>query len=150
MAKRGNKVRQAVSAASLAVTLALSGCGYDVQLEGGVFEMMGVAGSTGSKKTEPKMANRSGIVVPPSTDRLPTPGSGTTNQAAADPAWPVDQEDRKVAMAAQQRKAHAEYCEKALIDAKIKEGQNHGPVMGPMGRCEPSILNMFSFSQQTE
>lgn len=139
------KRRKTVAATALAATLALSGCGYDVELQGGIFEMMGVAGSTASSKpSEPKMGNRAGIVVPPNTGKLPPPGSPQSAAVTADPSWPVDPEERQAVAAAEQRKAHAAFCEKALIDARIKEGPNHTPVMGPMGRCEPSLLDAFS------
>lgn len=127
----------------------LTGCGYDVQLNGAVFDMMGVSGSSSGSKKEPQMANRAGLVLPPSTDRLPVPGAEPQKAAQSDASWPVDPEQRKVDVAMAERRAHEEYCKKALLDAKAQGNSAHEAVIGPQGRCDGSALNLFSLTNPT-
>ena len=68
--------------AVLAVALpGLAGCSMDdIQLNGKVFDAMGM-NTTGSVKSgDPKMAVREPLVVPPGLDSLPPPGSGKDAQ----------------------------------------------------------------------
>src|SRR6185437_2020124 len=85
--------------ASLAM---VSGCGVDdVQLNGKVFDMVGLNGS-GAKSGEPKLAVRQPLVVPPGLDSLPPPGS----EKAAEPSLAdIQDPDRlkKVSQAEQQK-----------------------------------------------
>ena len=147
MTRRGFRARRLVFVTGLAAALAVSGCsGTDVELQGGVFNALGVAGVIGGKKKEAKAKNRTGLVMPPSTKRLPKPGSGADPEAPRSAAaWPVDPEEKKAEHTAALRKKHKQYCEKALLQAKA-EGDDDG-VQGPMGPCEKSVLDMFKSGQ---
>ena len=89
--------RLTMMASAMSLGLLLSACsGTDVELKGGVFDLLGVSGS-GQKRAEPKMKNRPGIVVPPSTASLPKPGAAPqqTALAANGEAFPVNPEEAK-------------------------------------------------------
>ena len=88
-----------------------SGCsGIDgVELQGGVFEAMGIAGDLTKKKAEPKLAKRNGLVVPPDINALPAPGSGQSGTPAAQ-SWPQDPEQLKIAKADLEKRRAAKYC----------------------------------------
>ena len=84
----------------------LSGCaGYDVQLEGKIFEAAGLSGTV--QQEEPKLKERAGLVLPPEK-QLPAPG-----KRAAVPEgmqWP-DDPDLKARRVAQATEAERKkYC----------------------------------------
>lgn len=110
--RAGSAGRFGITAISAAVLLAvgLSGCA-DTDLSGKVFDVLGVsAAAQTAAKSEPKMAVRSGLVLPPDASRLPEPGSGSDAEAAAAVAA-VDDPDRKKVMAANERaRLHKAYC----------------------------------------
>ena len=65
----------AVAAFALSA-FALSACD-SLNLEGKVFDWMGISGSAlDQKNRDPQMADRAPLVVPPNVSRLPEPGSG--------------------------------------------------------------------------
>ena len=128
-------------AACLAATAVVSACsGFDgVELQGGVFDALGLSGSGQKKLADVKVEPRPGLVLPPSTDKLPEPVAGAG--AAAPPpgeAWPVDPEDRRVAQRADLDRRHKEYCERALQNQRMR-GES-GVVMGPKGNCQPGLF----------
>jgi hypothetical protein len=104
--------RTAVSiAVALLCALGLSACGgvEGVSLEGKVFDLMGISGSALEGRTsEPKLADRAPLVVPPSTAKLPEPGSGKTT--SEDVAALADPEQRKKTAAADRERLHLAYC----------------------------------------
>jgi hypothetical protein len=124
------KVAAALTVASAA---GLSACGgFDgVQLEGKVFDWMGISGSAlEGRANEPKVADRAPLVVPPSTTKLPEPGAGKTTSEAV--AALKDPEQRKQAAAAERERLHLAYCrgeiqwkERALDPDKT--GANRSP-----------------------
>lgn len=75
-------------AGALACAGALGGCG-GVELEGKVFDYMGVSGDR--TKVDPTMAERPPLMVPPNLNRLPQPSQGAA-VAAARQDWPDDPE----------------------------------------------------------
>ncbi len=90
----------------------LAGCGYDVQLEGKVFDAIGLGTNSKKAHLEPKLAPRSGLVPPPDTARLPPPGAaGGTAVANAPASWPVDPEVRAAALEADRKRQLRKYCE---------------------------------------
>ena len=91
-------------------TVAVGGCADGLDLNGKVFDMMGVSpAAQAAKRFEPKVADRAPLVVPPDVARLPAPGS----EATPDPvqtAWPDDPEQRKVREAKEKERLHLAYC----------------------------------------
>ena len=123
------------SGAMLAV--AIAGCSNsDVELKGGLFDLMGVNGSQGSA-SEPKLASRPGIVMPPATASLPKPG-GPPKLVTNGEAFPVNPEEAKKAQVADVVKRHKAFCERARQrhDAGLTETIENSP----WGSCHRSVL----------
>lgn len=127
--------------------LGLTACsGYDVQLEGGVFDLIGVS-DLGKPKPEPKVAERNGLVVPPTTAALPVPGSVPQRppQIAGvngDQSWPVDPDARRVENKQVLLKQQTAFCEKAR--QRFENGLDAVLASGPLGSCEQSVIKNFT------
>jgi hypothetical protein len=120
------------------------GCSVDgVELNGAVFDYLGVSEAAQSKPREAKVAERPGIVLPPQLDRLPEPGSALA-PASGEEAWPNDPDQRKVAAAADLDRQHDEFCRQALWKARVESGNNPPQIKGPKGLCNPSILKAWT------
>ncbi len=146
MATATRSVRNAMAVFALGVAGALSGCGYDVEMNGAVFDYLGVSPGTQKPKGEPRVAARPGIVLPPDLDKLPQPGSeGTATAAATTPAeaFPVDAEQKKVAAASAADRQHEAFCRDALWRAKAR-GDELMTVQGPKGPCNPSLIRSLT------
>jgi hypothetical protein len=125
------------AAAAAAAALTLSACADGVQLEGKIFDWMGVSGNAlDNQKTEPKMADRAPLVVPPSVTRLPEPGMQQPKES--DLAALKDPDHRKKAAAAERERLHLAYCrgeiqwkDKALDPTKAGANRSpYGPCSG--------------------
>jgi hypothetical protein len=126
--------------ATLAVTVALSGCGLDdIQLNGKLFDAVGM-NSTGSVKKEATVRERQPLVVPPGLDKLPEPGSGGAAQAAAIPDVQDHDAKNQVTQAALE-KQQADYCKVNYEQAKQRGDNNADLAEGPLGPCRGSILS---------
>lgn len=125
---------------SMAMLLSLTGCGGidGVELQGGVFDAMGLSGSNKPKLAETKVEARPGLVLPPTPDRLPEPVTGSINPVSPGEAWPVDPEDRKQQARADLEKRHKAFCETAIQDARMR--RETGVIMGPAGNCQPGLF----------
>jgi len=89
----------------------LGGCG-GVELEGKVFDYAGLSGQIGGPKADPTMSARAPLMVPPSTQSLPTPVE-SRSVAASRQDWPDDPEKVRVREVEQQKAAAAEAEAKA-------------------------------------
>jgi hypothetical protein len=120
---------------AIASTLALGGCGGidGVDLNGKIFDWMGVS-SASQVKSEPNMADRAPLVVPPNVTRLPEPGTGKTS--SEDVAALNDPELRKQAAAKERERLHQAYC-RGEIQWKDKayKPQDTGANKSPYGSC---------------
>lgn len=127
-----------------ALMLALAGIGGcsadDVQLNGKIFEATGLSTSSAPKKT-PKMAERAPLIVPPSLDKLPEPGTG---EAATAISEVKDHDDKYRVSKADLEREQAAYCKIHYEDAKIRGDQEYDVAAGPLGRCRGSVLNVIS------
>lgn len=89
----------------------LSGCsGVDgVELNGKVFDWMGVSeAAKQANAREPRVPQRTGLVMPPDVNRLPDPGSETNPN---DMTVALNDPDKKKAAAAAERaRLHQAYC----------------------------------------
>jgi len=84
-----SRIDRAVTlAGALACALALGGCG-GVELEGKVFDYMGVSGDR--QQADVRMSERPPLMVPPSLNTLPQPGTNAA-VATARQDWPDDPE----------------------------------------------------------
>ena len=134
-------------AAGMAALLTLGGCADGVELNGKVFDLLGVSpAAMEAARREPKLAERAPLVLPPNANRLPEPGSGQTpavNQAS----WPSDPDQRKLAAAEERERLHQAYCrgdiqwkERAL---KTKDGSATN--LSPYGPC-PTLFGSVTSS----
>lgn len=139
-------VRAVTLAGCLGLAALAGGCaGIDgVELQGGVFDALGVSGSSNQKRlADVKVEPRQALVLPPSTDQLPSPDSGAV-AAVTGESWPVDPEDRKAANRAELEKRHKAFCEREIGLARARN--ESGVIMGPMGNCQPGLFG--SLKQQ--
>lgn len=138
----GKRTKACLTAALLACALLAGGCSAgDVELNGSLFDKLGVGSNSQTASRNPQVAERQALVIPPDLERLPQPGSGAAEAQTAE-AFPVNPESKRVAAASQAQRDHAAFCEKAIQKARAMRDQN--PVMGPMGRCDGSILDSIN------
>jgi hypothetical protein len=128
-----------VIAVSLAALLPNCSAG-DVELNGSLFDTLGVGKQTAAR--EVKVPERQGLVLPPNLDRLPDPGAETAAANQSTASLPVGPEQRRVAAANQAEAQQKAFCDKAVQLAKVN--REFGPVMGPHGRCDKSILDQIN------
>jgi hypothetical protein len=133
--QRLNRTTLAVIAA-----VAIGGCSMDdVELNGGVFDSLGI-GSNQPKTAEPKLAARTPLVVPPSTASLPAPGT-PAEAVQADVTVAIDDPDRKIIVTeAEKQKQQDEYCRKNYDPARAAGDASADSIEGPLGPCRPSVL----------
>lgn len=150
-------IRIAVLVLTVGASFALYGCGAvdGVDLNGRVFDWMGVSESAQAKnKTEPKVAERAPLVVPPNMARLPEPGSNQGGnietaavQAQGQVAWPNDPDRRKALAAAEREKIHREYCTGERTWKERAMNPNADTSRSPYGPCNMFIGDMFQPSK---
>jgi hypothetical protein len=84
--------------AALAATFALGGCSDGLEVNGKLFDWLGVSSTAMEQaKREPQVAARTPLVLPPNSSKLPEPGSG--QEASADLASLGDPDAKKAAAA---------------------------------------------------
>lgn len=126
----------------LATGFLAAGCGAgDVELNGKIFDALGVSSATQQKSAEPKVAARSSLVVPPNTGSLPEPGSGQTPQSDADLAFINDPDRRKTLDKAELERRQAEYCKVHYELPKSRGDSSADSVVGPAGPCRATFLS---------
>jgi hypothetical protein len=132
--------KNAVRAAAILAAAALSGCGVDdIQLNGKIFDAMGV-NNTGSVKKEATVRERSPLVVPPGLEKLPEPGSQSAAQAAGIAEikdYDATRENSKADLERQQ----AAYCKVHYEQAKALGDNDADLATGPMGPCRASVFS---------
>lgn len=132
--------KTAVRVAVVSAAVLLSGCGMDdIQLNGKIFDAVGL-NSTGSVKKEPTIAARAPLVVPPSTEQLPQPGSGAA-QDAAGIAGVVDADARKQVSQSDLQRQQADYCRVHYDEAKMRGDNDADLAEGPLGPCRNSVFS---------
>lgn len=118
----GSSVRLLVAAGA---ALTLAACGADdVQLNGKIFDAMGVSSKSQSEaKVEPKVPQRAPLVIPPTTASLPVPGSGTAVVAAApqDQSWPTDPDQQQQAALAAKQQQQKDFCEEGKLTGQAED-----------------------------
>jgi len=98
---------------AIATSLGLSGCGATdgLELNGKVFDWMGIGANSDKTRSEPQLAQRGPLVPPPTLERLPEPGTTRAPPPVLTNAnWPgSDEQTRQTAQADEERKKQ-EYC----------------------------------------
>lgn len=137
---RTRPMRSGPLALAVVMAVATGGCSMDdVELNGGVFNALGI-GANQEKAAEPKLAARTPLVVPPSTQRLPQPGV-PPEAAAVDVTAAINDPDRKAAVdKADLQRQQDEYCRKNYDLAKARGDNDAGLAEGPLGPCRASVL----------
>lgn len=122
-----------------AAALAVGGCSADdVELNGSVFNAIGF---NQPKAQEPKLAARTPLTVPPTTDRLPAPGQ-PAEAKAIDMTASINDPDRAATVnKAELERQQAEYCKKNYELAKAHGDNDADYATGPLGPCRGSILS---------
>lgn len=136
--------RASKAAVVCATAFSLSACGGDgIELNGKIFDALGVSTASLGPRPEPKVAQRSPLVLPPDPNRLPEPGGPAPAVAGANSeSWPVDPDQKKLADAAEAKRKQEEYCQ----DGNWKEKAMRDEVAaahGPSGGCG-SIFSALS------
>jgi hypothetical protein len=129
-------LRAASAAAVVAVSVTLSGCGGvdGIELNGKVFDWMGVSSAAQkASNTEAKLPARAGLVMPPDANRLPEPGSG---QDGSEIQTQLNDPDRKRELAAAEReRLHKAYCSGEINwKERMLKGEKGAP-QSPFGPC---------------
>lgn len=124
---------------AVACAVGLAGCSADdVELNGKIFDAVGL--NTKSKSTEPKLAARAPLVMPPNPERVPEPGLPPEGQATDLAA--IQDPDRKAKTSqAELERQQAEYCAEHYERAKARGDDNADLAAGPLGQCRGSVLS---------
>lgn len=142
MASKARLPRGVILAVPLCLALGAGGCSMDdVQFNGGIFDAVGLSDSAKAKlkRSEPQIAERAPLVVPPSLERLPAPGEQPASQDQKLAAIQDPDEIKKVSKEELERK-QAEYCKVHYEDAKTRGDETAVNAEGPLGPCRPSVL----------
>ena len=145
----GAKARSlaAVAVALLALTACAPG---DVELQGKIFDAMGVAGTQQGGGRVVKMADRAPLVVPPDPNRLPAPGE-TGSTETGDALAAIDDPDRKRQKSkAELERQQAEYCRVNYELPKARGDSSAASAKGPLGPCAPSIFSALKKWNESE
>jgi len=132
--------KQLLAALGSVATLALSGCVDGIELNGKVFDFLGISpAALEASRREPKLAERAPLVMPPDAKRLPDPGSTASIGEQAN--WPVDPEQKKLAAAQERERLHLAYCRGDIQwkERALNSKDGSGPNLSPYGPC-PSIF----------
>lgn len=119
----------------------LGGCAMDdIEFNGGLFNAVGIGGNK-VKSAEPKMAARAPLIIPPTVDRVPEPGT-PPEAAANDVAAALEDPDKKAQVTkADLERQQAEYCKKNYELAKAHGDETGADLAaGPLGPCRGSVL----------
>jgi len=95
-------------AGALLLAGTLGGCADGIELNGKVFDLLGVSANS-QRKGEAKLVERAPLVVPPS-NQLPVPGARSQAAAPRDLAWPVDSDQQKLASVEAKKQKIRQLC----------------------------------------
>ncbi len=137
MATIGRKLKAGMVVTATAAVL-LGGCADGVEVNSRLLDSVGLStAALGAKGPEPRLQPRAPLVMPPSTQRLPEPGSAPPPQpgeVAGNAAWPKDKDQERIASAREKDRQQAQYCK----DGNWKEraiDHDNGGMQGPQGQC---------------
>ena len=122
---------------ALLLATAVAGCGDGIEIKSPLLNTVASSLGAGQKK-EPQLADRPGIVIPPSTAALPPPGSGQAVNAAITAQLPKGPEQMAAAAAAEKKKQEDEACKQAANNPK---GTTNG------GTCPGLLAKLLAAAQ---
>jgi hypothetical protein len=122
------------------LSLGIAGCGGgDIYYDVPALEAVGI--NLNEKEPDADVPERAGIVLPPSTDKLPEPGQTKTASAPAQ-NWPVDPEVEKKRKEEADAAAREEYCKNGKWEGgNIDEFQKN---VGEEQRCQSGLMGSIS------
>lgn len=133
---------------AVVAAVSLAGCSADdVQFNGKIFDAVGLGGNQ-TKSAEPKLAARAPLVVPPTLDRLPEPGTPADATAAITALNDPDAQAKY--SRAQLEKQQAEFCYKNYEQPKAHGDDSVDAVEGPLGPCRGSALTALKNLNKSE
>jgi hypothetical protein len=139
MAHGVTKLAGWIAGGMVASTLLLAGCSDGVELNGKLFDWIGVSPAAQEARTrEPKLAERAPLVMPPSSNRLPEPGSGVE---PVNIAFPDDPEQRKAREGKERERLHLAYCRGEIQWKERAFNKDAAAPRSPYGPC-PSLFNV--------
>lgn len=145
MVDRSNRVRSfAVATLVVLVATIAGGCSAlsdNVELNGKIFDAVGLSGGALGKKAEVRTEARAPLVLPPDAERLPEPGAAP-QPAVADQAWPRDAQKQKVASAEARKRAHEQHCRDGNWKQKAMKDEISAD-QGPDGSCNGSLFSIM-------
>jgi hypothetical protein len=142
MSPKAHPPKGLVVGIAFALALGAGGCSMDdVQFNGGIFDAVGLsdAAKAKSRSGDPKLAARAPLVVPPTLDNLPQPGT----KPPPDPklAEIKDPDAVKAASKEELERQQAAYCKVNYEDAMARGDETTAlNAEGPLGQCRPSVL----------
>ncbi len=127
----------------------LAGCGGvdGVELNGKLFEAVGLTGSLGGKKVEPKTEARAPLVLPPPSQSLAEPGRLAAGAPIpqAEQAWPNDPDKGKAQKEEALKQAQEAYCRDGNWKDKALNNDSKA-ANGPAGSCTGNIFSIVGKS----
>jgi hypothetical protein len=129
--------RLSMTLAALIVAVAMSGCSDGVELNGKIFDALGVSpAAQNAAKREPQLAQRTGLVLPPDQSRLPDPGAQAPAEDVA-LASVNDPDKRKAVAAAERARLHASYCAGDITwkERALDRSKGEAAPTSPYGPC---------------
>ena len=129
---------------AVALAIALGGCSSgDFELNGKIFDALGVSSASQSPQKEPRLASRPGLVLPPNPDALPDPSTVAAPPAVVldNPSWPKDPDDARRVAASDSARKQDDFCKK---DGNWREKSMRDEVAatsGPGGNCSGNIFS---------
>ena len=146
MVGKAERVRWLAATLLFASAVGTAGCGGTdgVELNGKLFDAVGLSGDVLGKKPEPRTQARAPLVLPPDATRLPEPGSAP-EPGAVEQAWPRDAQQQKLAEAEARKRAHEEYCKNGNWKEKAVKDEIAAD-KGPDGSCQGSIFSAIGKS----
>jgi hypothetical protein len=122
----------------------LAACaGEGVELNGKIFDALGVSTASLGPRPEPKIEQRSPLVLPPNGERLPQPGSEPAPDQTANQNWPKDKQQQRIAQAEEAKRKQKEYCRDGNWKEKAMKDDVAAERNAPGGDCG-SIFSVFS------
>ena len=120
---------------ALMIALPLGGCSDGLELNGKIFDLLGVSSAAqAAKSSEPKLAARPGLVLPPDASRLPEPGKGGADDSSVALAAVVDPDVKRATDAKERERLHQLYCS-GQMNWKERIADKSAQPTSPYGPC---------------
>lgn len=128
---------------AVAAALALGGCAAgDIEINGKIFDALGVSTASQSARREPRLEARPGLVLPPNPEALPDPITVPAPVVALEnPSWPKDPDIARRTAASDAARKQEEFCKKDGNWREKSMRDEVGATAGPAGNCEGNFLS---------